>query len=57
MLQANKTGTWSATPGYSFEERIIDVGDYYACKDLYDPVKGRRCAILFPSQLAALSHA
>ena len=33
------------------------MGNYYACKDLYDPVKGRRCAIVFPRQLSLLTHA
>jgi hypothetical protein len=35
-------GTWSATPGVPFEETKIDMGNFYASKDFYDPAKKRR---------------
>jgi len=35
-------GTWSATKGVPFTETKIDMGNYYASKDFYDPVKKRR---------------
>lgn len=35
-------GMWNQTPGYSFDKVLIDAGDFYASKDFYDPVKGRR---------------
>lgn len=38
----NSLGTWSATPGVPFAETKIDMGNYYASKDFYDPVKNRR---------------
>lgn len=38
----NTTGSWTQTPGYSFEGVLIDAGDFYASKDFYDPVKKRR---------------
>jgi hypothetical protein len=38
----NTTGTWTATPGFSFEQVNIDAGNFYASKDFYDPVKDRR---------------
>merc|ERR1712176_215053 len=42
QTEPNSLGTWSATPGVPFAETKIDMGNYYASKDFYDPVKNRR---------------
>eukprot|EP01116_Phalansterium_solitarium_P025276 TRINITY_DN9582_c0_g1_i2.p2 TRINITY_DN9582_c0_g1~~TRINITY_DN9582_c0_g1_i2.p2 ORF type:complete len:632 (+),score=194.35 TRINITY_DN9582_c0_g1_i2:80-1975(+) len=42
----NSTGTWTATPGVTFDEWPVDYsagsGGYYASKSFWDPVKQRR---------------
>ena len=40
--QPGTVGNWSATPGFSFDQVLIDAGNFYASKDFYDPVKDRR---------------
>ncbi len=37
-----QNGDWNPTPGVPFEEVKIDMGNFYASKDFYDPVKKRR---------------
>jgi sucrose-6-phosphate hydrolase SacC (GH32 family) len=37
-----EVGNWSATPGVSFAEVLIDHGAYYASKDFFDAPNGRR---------------
>lgn len=35
-------GSFQPTPGFDFEKRLVDAGNFYACKDFYDPLKQRR---------------
>jgi sucrose-6-phosphate hydrolase SacC (GH32 family) len=37
-----QTGSFTPTPGFDFNRKIIDAGDFYASKDFYDPLKKRR---------------
>eukprot|EP00747_Dinoflagellata_sp_TGD_P126829 gnl/TRDRNA2_/TRDRNA2_174318_c0_seq2.p1 gnl/TRDRNA2_/TRDRNA2_174318_c0~~gnl/TRDRNA2_/TRDRNA2_174318_c0_seq2.p1 ORF type:complete len:451 (+),score=63.52 gnl/TRDRNA2_/TRDRNA2_174318_c0_seq2:87-1439(+) len=51
-------GSWIPTTGVSFQEKMIDVGSYYASKDFWDPVGARRInwgwALVPPSGVQSL---
>jgi sucrose-6-phosphate hydrolase SacC (GH32 family) len=37
-----ETGSFAPTPSFDFNRQIIDSGNFYASKDLYDPLQQRR---------------